>query len=470
MKTETKEQRGFKNFKMPHVYVILISIIVVCTVLTYVIPAGQYSTIKEGGRDVIDASSFKYIENTPLNFMEMLSSIPKGMVEAAEIIFFIFIIGGAFGIIEATGAIHAAIGKITKTMKGKERLIIPIVMIFFALGGSIIGLSEESLAFIPIMVSLAIALGFDSITGVAMVLVGAGAGFSGAFMNPFTVGVAQGIAGLPLFSAMTFRLVLFTAMTSLSIGFVYYYSGKIKNDPTKSLVYDIDCAREELTDINEFKDFGKQEKAVFIIFLATIVILIYGVLTWKWYLMEISGLFIGMAIVVALVSGMGFNGFAEELAKGMGSIASGALVVGFARGILVVLNDGNILHTILNFSAGILGQLSSTVTALGIYIFQCLLNFLIPSGSGQAAVSLPVICPLADMVGVTRQTAVVAYQLGDGISNIFTPTSGYFMAGLALAKVPWIKWAKWILPLILLQYALGAVFVLAAQIMQLGPF
>lgn len=464
-----KTTHKFK-FKIPHVYVILLTIIVICTILSYLVPAGQYSMVDLDGREVIDASTYTEIEQTPVDFVGLMKAVPQGMVDTATIIFFIFIVGGAFGVIESTGAVEAGIAQITRKLQGRERLIIPIVMLVFSLGGAIIGLAEETLPFIPIMVSFAIALGFDSITGVAIVLVGAGAGFAGAFMNPFTVGVGQGIAGLPLFSGIGFRIVMYLCMTTLCIAFVYRYSGKVKKNPQLSLMYELDKERDLNTDISQFKEFGTREKVVLMVLAATIAILVYGVLRQGWYLTEIAGLFLVMAIVVALVSKMGLNGFAEQLSIGMANIAGGALVVGFARGILVVLDQGHILHTLLYYSAAGISYLPSAITTLGIYVFQCLLNFLIPSGSGQAAVSLPLLCPLSDMVGITRQTAVLAYQLGDGISNIFTPTSGYFMAGLALAKVPWIKWAKWILPLILLEYLLGAVFVVIANAIHLGPF
>lgn len=198
--------------------------------------------------------------------------------------------------------------------------------------------------------------------------------------------------------------------------------------------------------------------------------LVFGVIQFDWYIKEISALFLGMAMLVAIAGKLGFNGFAEELIVGMGNLAGGALVVGFARGILVVLTEGQILDTILHATSGAVSQLPSSFAALGMYLFQCFLNFIVPSGSGQAAVSIPILAPLSDLVGVTRQTAVLAYQFGDGISNIFTPTSGYFMAGLALAKVPWSKWAKWILPLIALEYLLGGILVYIAHMINYGPF
>lgn len=459
------------KFKVPHVYVILLIIMAICTVLTYFVPAGQYEMIENAsGRSVVDPNSFQYIKSTSLGLFDFLKSVPTGMVETAEIIFFIFIVGGAFSVVQATGAIEAGLGKITKTMAGKERAIIPIVMIAFSLGGAVFGMAEETLPFIPIMVTLAIALGFDSITGIAMVLVGAGAGFAGAFLNPFTVGVAQGIAELPLFSGMGYRIVVYLCITTLSIGFVYLYAGRVKNNPELSIMHDFDKTREDVLDLSVLKDFTTKDKSILLIVLATIVMLVFGVMKYGWYIQEISALFLGMAIVISLVAKLGLNGFAEKFIEGMASLTGGAMVVGFARAILVILTQGHILDTILYATSGAVSQLPSTLAAVGMYIFQCFLNFVIPSGSGQAAVTMPIMAPLGDLVGVTRQTAVLAYQLGDGISNIFTPTSGYFMAGLALAKIPWSKWAKWILPLVLLQYLLGGVLVTIAHMIKFGPF
>lgn len=463
-----------KKLKVPHVYVLLIAIILVCSALTYVIPAGNYDmmTIEtdSGTREVVDPSTYHSTESSPVNVMGFLSSIPRGMNEAAGIIFFIFIVGGSFGVLQDTGAIEAGLGRLTRTFSGKETLLIPVIMLAFSCGGAIIGMAEETLPFIPIMVSLCIALGFDSMTGTAMVLMGAGAGFAGAFMNPFTIGVAQGIAELPLFSGLWYRVIVFFVMVSIAIIFVMRYASKIKKNPELSPMYEIDRKREDNLDLSNLHEFGTREKVILLVFVASIILLIYGVITYGWYFNEISALFLGMAIVVGLIGNLGLNGFAESLGKGMAAVAAGALIVGFARGILVVLTDGNIIHTILYSSANLLSTLPSAVTAVGMYIFQCLLNFIIPSGSGQAAVSIPILAPLADMVGVTRQTAVLAFQLGDGISNIFTPTSGYFMAGLALAKIPWVKWAKWILPAIITWYLTGAAFIVIAQIMHFGPF
>lgn len=462
-----KEKKGFP---VPHVYVILLTLIAVCSLLSYVIPAGQYDMMTVGSREVVDASTYHVVQSTPVTLMQLLSAVPRGMTQSAQIIFFIFIVGGAFAVLEKTGAIEAGIGKVCQLLKGRTLLLLPVVMLLFSLGGAVFGMSEETIPFIPIFVSLCIAMGYDSITGTAIVFCGAAAGYAGAFMNPFTLQVAQGIAGLPILSAMGFRIVMYIAYLILASAFIMIYASRIKKNPKKSPMYHEDRSRDDIIDLNNLKPFGTQEKVILAVFAAAIALLVYGVISWGWYMDEISALFIGMAIVIAAVARMTPNSFAVAFGEGMAGIASGALVIGFARGLLVVMTDGNILHTILHAVASVLESLPSMVSALGMYVFQCLLNFLVPSGSGQAAVSIPIMAPLGDLVGVTRQTACIAFQLGDAISNIFTPTSGFFMAGLALAKIPWTKWAKWILPLIGIQYALGAVFVVIAHMIGLGPF
>ena len=460
-----------KERKFPHVYAVLLSFVILCAILTYIVPAGEYDRIENAdGRMVVDPDSFHRVEASPVGIFGILKAIPQGMAETADIIFFIFIVGGSFGVVQATGAIEAAVGRITKSMAGREKLIIPVIMAVFSLGGAVFGMAEETLPFIPIMVTLAIALGFDSITGTAMVLSGACAGFAGAFMNPFTIGVAQGIAGLPLFSGMGFRIALYAALVIVTIIYTYRYANKVKANPEISNMYEFDKTRDDTLDLNKIRELTLNDKLVLIAVALTIVMLVVGVIKFGWYIMEISALFLGMAIVVSLIAGLGLNGFGEQLVKGMGDMAGGALIVGFARAILVVLTEGKIIDTILNGASTAVSSLPSSLTVFGMYIFQCLLNVIVPSGSGQAAVSIPIMAPLADLTGITRQTAVLAFQLGDGISNVLTPTSGYFMAGLALAKIPWEKWAKWFVKLALIQYLVGAVFLLIAHLMKLGPF
>ena len=259
-------------------------------------------------------------------------------------------------------------------------------------------------------------------------------------------------------------------MHPTAIAFVMRHASRVKDNPELSPVYELDKTRDNIMDMDNMPEFTIQRKIILVVMLATIALLIFGVMRLDWYIEELSALFLIMAFVVALIGGLGVNGFGSKMAEGISAIAGGAVIVGFARAIVIILSDGNILHTILYASSNVLSGFSPMVSALGMYVFQGLLNYLIPSGSGQAAVTMPIMAPLADLVGVTRQTSVVAFHVADGISNVFMPTSGYFMAGLAVAKLQWHTWAKWILPLIGLQYLLGAIFVIIAQAIQLGPF
>lgn len=464
------QQTKKKKFSVPHVYILLLAMILFFAILSYIIPAGQYEVMDVDGTEVINPDSYTQVDSTPVSIMGFLTALPRGLIESAQIIFFIFIVGGSFGVLNKTKAIEAAMGGLIKKMKDKTILIIPLVMIAFSLLGAIFGMAEETIPFIPIFVSLCIAMGYDSITGAAIVFVGASVGFAAAFINPFTLQVAQGIAGLPILSGMTFRIIMYAVMVSVSIFMVMRYAMKVKKNPLHSPMHDIDKKRTGIMSLEDLEEFNGTRKLILLIFLATIILLVVGVVEWGWYMNEIAALFLGMSMVVAIVSRMGFNNYANALSEGMTDIASGALVVGFARGILVIMIDGNILHPILHAASNFLGQFPSAISAAGMYVFQCLLNVLVPSGSGQAAISIPIMAPLGDLVGVTRQTSVVAFQLGDGLSNILTPTSGYFMAGLALAKIPWERWAKWFIKIVAVLYLIGLIFVLIAQFIKLGPF
>lgn len=468
---ETKKKR----FKMPHVFVLLMIIILICGALSYVVPAGQYDRVHldptdEESRMIIDPASFHTVEQTPTNLMTLLSSLAGGMAQAADIIFFIFIVGGSIAILQKSGALEASLMRLARAMNGKEIAIIPIMMSFIVAMSVVMGACEEFIPLIPVMVALSLRCGFDSITGTAIVICSTAAGFSCSILNPFNVGVAQSIAELPAYSGAWFRIIMLVVLFGITIIMVCRYALKVKRNPELSPMYEFDRTREDVNDDVADLPFGKKEKAIMVVFLLTIVMLVVGVLKWGWYFYEIGGLFLAMGIVIAIIAGMGLDGYGKNLADGMADICGGALVVGFATGILWILTKGNILDTILYGASSLLNGLPSSVAATGIYVFQCLMNYLIPSGSGQAAVTMPIIAPLADLVNVSRQTAVIAFQLGDGISNAITPTSGVLMASLALGKIPWNKWAKWFLPILLVQYAIGLIFVVIAQAIHLGPF
>lgn len=462
--TNGKKRKAGK-FQVPHVYVIIFTLIVIAAIATYMVPAGEYErTETDEGQTVVVDGSYTEVESTPVGFLEIFQSVHQGMVDGAGIIFFIFIIGGAFGIFRATGALDNAVTSVTTKMKGKEFYLIPVLMVFFALGGAVFGLAEETIPYIMIITPLALLLGYDSLVGAGIVLGGAAAGFSAAFMNPFTVGVAQGIAELPIYSGLGPRIVFWFIFVSVAIAFVMNYARKIKKDPTKSLMYEEDKKKRE--QIKEVKrdELTTRQGIILGILVLTVFVLAFGVIQFEWYITEIAGLFLLMGVVMGIVAKMNVNTIAENFVKGCETLVLGALVVGFAYGILAVLEDGQIMDTMLFAISNAVSGLPSQFTAIGMYIAQSLINFVVPSGSGQAALTMPIMTPLADLVGVDRQTAVLAFQFGDGISNILTPTSGYFMAGLAAAGIAWTKWVRWIWPLLLIQYILGGIFVTIAHL------
>lgn len=463
-----KEKRGFK---VPHVFTLLMLIILVCAILSYIVPAGVYDRVEDPGtgRMVVDPDSYHRVEQTPVSLMTLLGALNGGMGQAAGIIFFIFVVGASIATLAASGAMEAGIMALARALRGKEIVVIPVLTIIVFIMACVIGTTEEMIPFIPFFVALSLACGFDSIVGQAMISCACAAGFACSILNPFNVGVAQGIAQLPLYSGSWFRVIMGVVFLGVTIALIMRYAAKIKKNPELSPMYEEDKLREAVNS-DDALELTLQRKLSLVAFVITIIVMIYGVIKYEWYFSEISGVFLAMSIVIAIINRMGFDGYGKAMAQGMQDIASGALVVGIATGILWILTEGNILDAILHGAATILTRLPSQVSAIGMYIFQCLMNYLIPSGSGQAGVTMPILTPLADLTGVTRQTAVIAFQLGDGISNAITPTSGPLMAMLGLSKIPWTKWAKWFLPIMLIQYGIGLIFIIIAHTIQLGPF
>ena len=467
--TMSAEKQKKSKLKMPHTFVLLFSLAILAGLLTYVIPAGSYDRIDVDGRQLVDAATYHSVDENPATLFQVLKAFPKGLEQAAAIVFFIFIVGGSFYVVQKSGAIDAGIAAAVRKTSNKGVLIIPILSVLFAFGGGVYGMAEECLPFIPALVILCISLGFDSLTGAAIALVATCAGFTGAFLNPFTVGVAQGIAELPLFSGLSYRILVFCVMVSITLLYLILYCLKIKKKPEKSLMFEIDKTRDIKVDLHHTA-FTTKDKIILLIVLATFGLLVFGVLKFGWYIQEISGLFFGMAIVVGFISGRGLNQTADDFLEGCALIAYGALVVGLARGGLVIFTDANVIDTIIYGMASAIHGLPSVITSIGIYVTQIIISAIVPSGSGMAALTMPVLTPLADIVGVTRQTTVLAYQFADGFTNVLTPLSGYFMAGLALAGIPYQKWIRWIMPLAVIWWIAGGVFVVIADAIHYGPF
>jgi uncharacterized ion transporter superfamily protein YfcC len=453
-----------KKKKIPHTLVIVSIILVIFLILTWIIPAGEFDRHEYSGRQVVVPGTYHHVDPKPQGIMELFTAPIRGMISAAQIIAFVLLIGGAFGVVNKTGAINAGLAGIlerTKKNPAIKKFIIPIIMFLFSLAGASFGMCEEVMVFILITIPLAIAMGYDSLTGIAMPFIGAASGFAGAFSNPFTIGIAQGISEIPVFSGWEYRLVVWFVLMTTAIVFVMMYARRIEKNPQKSLVYEIDRNR-DLSAFQSAEDlaFTLRRKLVLTIFFASIVMLIVGVNVWDWYINEIAGLFIAMGLLTAIFYRLPSGTTVSAFLEGARDMMTAAFVIGLTRGMLLIATDGKIIDTILAGIAGSMDQFPKVVSVQLMFLFQGVMNFFVPSGSGQAALTMPLMSPLSDLIGITRQTAVLAYQLGDGLfTNIF-PTSGVTMGILAIGNIPYDKWLKFMLPLSVIFLILGCLLLI----------
>jgi len=462
-----------KFFKIPHTYVILFIVILTMAILTYIIPAGEFLRVEDPntGRTVVDPASFENVAQNPTSFFDLWKSVPNGMTRASSIIFFIFIVAGSFNIINSTGAVEAGISRIALKLKGKDMVMIPIFVVIFSIFGGTIGMAEETIVFVPIGLALARALGYDAIVGTAMIMLGAACGFTSGFMNPFTVGVAQGIGELPLFSGIQFRLVILVVMVIVTSIYILRYGAKVKADPEKSIVKELELEeKHKVIDLSSLPEFKTQHYLVLLTLAGGLGVIIYGVFTYGWYITEISAAFLAMGVIGGFLGKMGPSKVSTEFVNGARGIVFGALIVGIARAILVVMQDGLILDTIIYGLANAIQNLPQAISVLGMYAVQVIINFFIPSGSGQAAATMPIMIPLADVINVNRQVAVTAYQFGDGFTNSIIPTSATLMAVISLAGISYEKWVKFLWPLMVIWLGIGAGFLVVANAINYGPF
>ncbi|MHC0552262.1 YfcC family protein [Salinicoccus sp. CNSTN-B1] len=434
------------GFRFPHTYAILFAVVIIAAVLSYVVPAGEFERVEVGERTEVVPGSYAGVEQSPVTFFELFKAIPTGLIDGASIIFYIFLVGGAFGIVRATGAIEAAIQKVMVAVKGNERLMIPVIMFVFSVLGFSTGMSEEAIIFVPIGIVLATALGYDAMVGTAIVTLGAASGFIGGMLNPFTVGIAQEIAELTIFSGWQFRTVIYLLVLGAGILYVMHYAKKVKKDPEKSLVYE-ESKRGQVNfteDVMNFEELKKRHIFILLTFTAGIIINVYGIFQHGWFLTELSANFFVIGLVAGLVSGMRINDIFDAFIDGMKLVVYGAIIVGFARAIVVVLESGVIIDTIIHGMSSVLDFLPPSITALGMLVIQVIINFFIPSGSGQAMTTMPIMTPIADLQEIPRQVAVLAYQYGDAITNTIIPTSASLMGVLAVSGIPYLKWVKFV--------------------------
>ncbi|MBZ2175171.1 AbgT family transporter [Schnuerera sp. xch1] len=459
-----------KKFKFPHAFVLLFAMIILVGILTYIIPAGQYDRIQIDGRSVVDPDSFHYIKQTPVKPFEFFMAIPNGLQEASTLIFMILLIGGAIRVFDGSGAIRAAIMKLSQVVgEDKSSYILVAIMIFFTCLGAFPGMLEAVIPFAPLCIGISLALGYDILIGITISLGGIVIGWTAGPSNPWTVGIGHTLGELPMFSGIGFRVLILLVFIAILSTFVLKYGKKIKEDPTKSLVYGIDTDN-LIVEHDNSNEFIIRDKLVLITFGATIFFIVFGSLNWGWALPQMSATYIIGAIIGGIFAGYNSEKIADEIIEGAKSILIGALAVGIARGISVVMTDGNIIDTVVYGISSLLDGLPTMVTAIGMFIIQTIINFFIPSGSGQAMATLPIILPVADIIGLNRQIAILAFQFGDGLSNLIYPTVGPVVACLMYAKVPFNKWLKYIMPFVLISWLVATALLIISVLINFGPF
>ena len=467
-RAKTHEKAGAKEFKVPHTLVIISFILAIVAVATWVLPAGAYERIiNDAGRSVVVDGSFSYVEQTPQGIFSLLQAPLEGMMGASEIIAFLFVVSGAIAIITKTRAIDAGMTNAVKSFKGKEMLMIPVITGLFSIGGAVFGMTEEAIPFITMLIPLCLALGYDSIMAMAISYMGCIVGFATAMINPFSVGVAQNIANVQAGSGVGYRTLVWAVTTIAATLFLMWYGRRIKRNPELSPVYEIDQARrEQLKESeNEHIEFTTRHKIILSLILFCLAGIVVGVLNFDFGIPEIAALFLATGIVSGLIGRLSLDDMANSFVSGAKDMIGAAVVVGFARGIVILAENGQIIDTILYQLSNFIGQLPSLVAGYVMFFVQMFINFFISSGSGQAALTMPIMAPLGELVGITPQTSILIFQFGDGFSNAIFPTSAVLMACLGVSGIPWSKWVKWVLPLQLIFGALAIIFITVAILM-----
>ncbi len=466
---------SLKRLKLPHTLLLIYIMVVLTVVATWIIPGGKYERVEKDGRTMPVAGSYQRTESRPQGLAGLFVSPAKGFVDAAAIIVIVFICGGAFSVIQRTGAVSTVIHNMSLKFgqsKTLRVLFIPVTMILFSLGGAIWGMCEETMPFILIFVPLSLSLGYDTVVGVALPFLGAASGFAGAFFNPFTVGIAQGIAGLPLYSGLGYRLIVWAGGTAIVIAIVMRYAGRISRDPKLSPTYEEDLEKRGKLQVGgaviERLPLTAAHKRVMAVFVAGFGFMVFGILKYHWFILEIGGVFLAMGILAGAAGKLSGDEIGRSFVDGAKDMVNAALIIGTARAILIVAQDGRILDTILAGLAGAISRFHPLISAELMFLSQCVINFFVHSGTAQAALTIPIMAPLGDLVGITRQTAVFAFQLAEYINPVL-PTSGVTMGVLGLAGLKWEKWAKWMVPLLVLWVLFAALALIPPVLMKWGP-
>jgi uncharacterized ion transporter superfamily protein YfcC len=449
-----------RRFSFPSAYTILFALIVIIAALTWVIPAGQYARVASEalGKELPVAGTYAPTEANPQGVFDVILAPIAGFYDpgsytanAIDVALFVLMIGGFIGVVTATGAIDAGIKRAMTRLKGREKWMIPILMGLFAIGGTTEGMAEETLAFYVLLTPVMIAAGYDAMTAVAVILLGAGIGVLGSTVNAFSTVIASDAAGVPFTDGLMLRFVILGITFAATVAYVMRYAAKVKADPSKSFVYDLKEANEAHFGTAEAvsSDFTGLHKIVLLLFGATFAVMIWGVSLGGWWMAEMSGLFLFAGIGIGLIGRLGEKGMVEAFVGGARDLLGVALIIGLARGIVVIMDAGHMTDTILHWAEGTVADLNRVVFINVMYWIEVVMAFFVPSTSGLAVLSMPILAPVGDFAGVERSLIVTAFQSATGVVNLVTPTSAVVMGGLAIARVPYERWLRFVWPVLL---------------------
>lgn len=483
MKTLTSTQVPVRDApgvedRFPTAYTILFGLTILMAVLTWILPAGQYQRVANEalGKDAPVPGSYQLVEAAPQGVFDVLMAPiagfynqASGMANAIDVSLFVLVIGGFLGVVNATGAINTGIERVMVRLKGREKWMIPALMLLFAAGGTTYGMAEETLAFYVILLPLMIAVGYDALVGVAVIMVGAGIGVLGSTINPFSTAIASNAAGIPFTQGMALRLAILALGWLICVAYVMRYAERVRKDPSASLVAELKASNEAhfLRNRESHRDavLTGRQKLVLLLFGATFAAMVWGVALQGWWMAEMSALFLASAIAVGLVGWMGEKPFTNAFVDGARDLLGVALVIGLARGIVVIMDQGRITDTILHAFEGWISGMSDVAFVNALFATEGLLSLLVPSTSGLAVLSMPILAPLSDFAGVPRHLAVTAFQTAIGITNLVTPTYAVVVGALAIGHVPYQRWVRFIWPLMVLLALLSMVSLSAAVLL-----
>ncbi len=460
--SDSSPEQTRKPLKFPTAFTILFGLIIVVAALTWIVPAGQYQRETNAAldREVPVAGTYAVTDPNPQGIADVLMAPIAGLYDPAtgqanaiDVAVFVLVIGGFIGVIAASGAINAGIGGAMVALKGRERWLIPVLMAVFAFGGTTYGMAEETLAFYPLLIPIMLAARYDAVTAVAIILLGAGVGVLGSTVNAFATVIASDAAGVPFTRGMTLRLVILGLCWLATVIYVMRYAEKVRQDPTKSLVHDMKATNEAhflAEHQGEKAEFTLTHKIVLTVFGLTFVVMIWGVLAGGWWMGEMSALFLASAILVGFIVRPGEKEFVDSFVNGARDLLGVALIIGLARGIVVVMDAGHITDTILHWAEVSVGGLGKVAFINVMYWLQVAMSFFVPSSSGLAVLSMPIMAPVADFAGVGRELVVTAYQSANGLVNLINPTFAVVMGALAIGRVPYERWLRFVWPLLVI--------------------